>query len=158
MTGIELDVVRETARRILHEGHDAMRGIVADLDAEALDWRPGADTNSIAALVAHSLDAERFLVTTAAGIEIQRDRDAQFRVRAAGSDVLLALIDQLEAEVEGYLADLTADRLTMQIARPGRIHDGLWWLLHALEHSREHIGQAMLTRQLHEQRSGAPAR
>jgi len=149
----EFDVgsLRATAGQILHEGHDALRRIVAGLDAEALDWRPGPDTNSVAALVAHSLEAERFLVATAAGIDVQRDREAQFRVRVAGSDVLIALIDQVEAEVDGLLAHIGPGRLAMLIERPGRAHPGSWWLLHALEHTREHIGQAELTRQLHDQ-------
>ena len=157
MSEIDVDVLRGTVRQILHEGHDAMRQVVAGLGADGLDWRSGPDTNSVAALVAHSLDAERFLTSTAAGIEVARDREAQFRVRVAGPDVLLALIDQLEREVDGYLEAVEADRLTMQIARPGRIHEGTWWLLHALEHSREHIGQAALTKQLYEQgpRGGA---
>jgi hypothetical protein len=151
--------LRTTVRQILHEGHDALRRTVVGLDAEALDWRPGPDTNSVAALVAHSLDAERFLVSTAAGVDVPRDREAQFRVRVAGPDVLLALIDQVEAEVDGFLERIDTERLAMRIERPGRAHLGSWWLLHAIEHSREHLGQAELTRQLYEQAvmAGAPS-
>ena len=58
--------VREAARQLLHETHAAMREAVGGLDAEALDWRPAAETNSLAALVAHALEAERFLVASAA--------------------------------------------------------------------------------------------
>jgi len=153
----ELDVtsLRTTVRQILHEGHDALRRIVAGLDADALDWRPGPDTNSVAALVAHSLDAERFLVSTSAGLDLQRDREAHFRVRVAGPNVLLALIDQVEGEVDGLLEQVGPERLAMRIERPGRAHPGSWWLLHALEHTREHVGQAELTRQLYEQSATA---
>lgn len=151
MTELDVTSLRTTVRQILHEGHDALRRIVAGLDADALDWRPGPDTNSIAALVAHSLDAERFLVSTAAGIDVPRDREAHFRVRVAGQDVLLALVDQVEGEVDGFLERVGTERLAMRVERPGRAHPGSWWLLHALEHTREHVGQAELTRQLYEQ-------
>ena len=153
MSQVDLDTLRRTVRQILHEGHDAMREIVAGLDADALGWRPGRDTNSIAVLVAHSLDAERFLVATAADVEIERDREAQFRIEVAGPDVLLALIDQQEPEIDALLSRVTATTLSAGISRPGRTHPGAWWLLHALEHSREHVGQAALTRQLYGQRS-----
>lgn len=153
MSQVDVDALRQTVRQILHEGHDAMREIVADLDGDALGWRPGRDTNSIAVLVAHSLDAERFLVATAADVEIERDREAQFRVEVTGPDLLLALIDQQEPEIDALLDRVTAANLTAGISRPGRTHAGAWWLLHALEHTREHVGQAALTRQLYGQRS-----
>ena len=35
----------------LHEGHAAMRAVVAGLPVSTLDWKPGEATNSIAALV-----------------------------------------------------------------------------------------------------------
>ncbi|MFZ5854673.1 MAG: DinB family protein [Chloroflexota bacterium] len=153
MSQVDLEALSQTVRQILHEGHDAMRQIIAGLDADALGWRPGRDTNSIAVLVAHSLEAERFLVATAADVEVERDREAQFRIEVAGPDVLLALIDQREAEIDALLGRVTAATLVAGISRPGRTHPGAWWLLHALEHSREHVGQAALTRQLYEQRS-----
>lgn len=157
MSDVDVDALRGVVRQILHEGHAELRVVVSDLDAAALGWRPAADTNSIAALTAHALDAERFLVSTAAGIDVERDREAQFRITVDGPAELLALIDRLEGEVDGYLEHVTADRLTTPVERPGRVHEGAWWLLHALEHTREHVGQATLTRQLYEQRAPAPA-
>jgi uncharacterized damage-inducible protein DinB len=158
MTDVDTDALRAVVRQILHEGHAALRDVVSGLEAAALDWCPGEDTNSIAALTAHALDAERFLVSTAAGVDVERDRDAQFRVRVNGPAELVALVDRLEREVDGYLELVTAERLTLRIERPGRVHEGAWWLLHAIEHTREHVGQATLTRQLYEQRNaGSPA-
>jgi hypothetical protein len=46
--------------------------------------------------------------------------------------------------------DLETDR-TRPSERLGRIKPGVWWLLHAVRHSREHIGQMYLTRQMYEQ-------
>ena len=144
--------VREAARQLLHETHAAMREAVGGLDAEALDWRPAAETNSLAALVAHALEAERFLVASAADVAVERDRDAQFRVQVSGPDVLLALIDRRETEIDGYLDLVGAEQLGREIVRSGRGRSGAWWLLHAVDHGREHLGQAMLTRQLWEAR------
>jgi hypothetical protein len=54
------------------------------------------------------------------------------------------LIDQVTAE------DLDAMR-TRPNDRLNREKPGIWWLLHSMRHTREHIGQMFLTRQLYEQ-------
>jgi uncharacterized damage-inducible protein DinB len=148
---ITVDALLASVRQILYDGHQEMRQIAIGRDADVLNWRPGSDTNSIVALVAHALDAERYLVATLVGIDIERDRDAPFQLRVSDPDELLALIDPIEREVDGYLDRLDGARLTSSVTRPGRTHEGFWWLLHAIEHSREHIGQATLTLQLYEQ-------
>jgi uncharacterized damage-inducible protein DinB len=148
-----VDTVRETVRTILHDQHRRWREVVTGLDAEALNWKPGADTNSIAILVSHSLDAERFLLANSVNVELDRDRESKFRAQASGADELLALIDEIETDVDGYLDKTTAESLSAEVARPGRTRTGAWWALHAVEHSCEHVGQAELTRQMWEQRS-----
>jgi hypothetical protein len=147
-----ITTLRDEARAILGEQKDEMRAVVRGLSAAALNWAPagGAETNSIAQMLSHALEAERFLVAAAVDAEVDRDREAQFRVHLDDAADLLALIDRTQREVEGYLAQLTAERLAAEVARPNRTHTGSWWLLHAVEHSREHIGQALLTRQLYE--------
>jgi hypothetical protein len=85
---------------------------------------------------------------------VERDREAHFQAEATGPDDLLAMIGLIEAEVDGYIDQLTAENLSGEFSpRSGATHTGAWWLQHALEHSREHIGQALLTRQMYEQRS-----
>lgn len=133
------------------------RKIVAGLDAEGLNWKPGADTNSIAALVAHSMDATRYHLANALGIELDRNREEKFEHAAASAADLLALIDRTEPDMRAYVAQLTDDVLPVEHTRPSsitgtRTHNGAYYLLHALQHNREHIGQAALTRQLYEQR------
>jgi uncharacterized damage-inducible protein DinB len=61
------------------------------------------------------------------------------------------MIDAAERDVDGFLAALTDDGLAAAIDRRGRTETGARWLLHVASHSREHIGQANLTRQLAEQ-------
>lgn len=147
-----LDAIRETTRTILHDQHRRWREVVDGLDADALNWRPGEETNSLAVLVSHALDAERFLLATAVDATIERDREAHFRATANGPDELLAYIDEVERDVDGYLDQLTDDLLATEITRGPRSVTGAWWALHAVEHSCEHIGHAELTRQMWEQR------
>lgn len=146
--------LRDGARQILHEQKSSMREIVSGLSADVLNWRPGAEagaeTNSIAQMLSHALDAERFLVAATLDITLDRDREAHFRVTVGNAQEMLALIDSVEREVDGWLDDLAPEHLSTEVTRPGRTHTGAWWLLHAVEHSREHIGQAYLTRQMYD--------
>ena len=57
---------------VLHLGHAAMRDLVAALPVSALDWKPGQETNSIATLVVHALDAERHLTGVVADLGLPR--------------------------------------------------------------------------------------
>jgi hypothetical protein len=136
----------------LHEGHADMRTVVAGLPVSTLDWKPGEETNSIAALVVHALDAERHLSAAVANLSLARDREAAFRAAGLGSDELMALIDATERDVDAHLGLITPDRLEATIVRPNRTESGARWLIRAAAHSREHVGQATLTRQLAEQR------
>lgn len=149
-----MDALKAAAKQVLGEQKKAMRAVISGLDGTALNWKPldGQETNSIAALLAHALDAERYLIASSVDITLDRDREAQFRVEVESAADLLALIDRTEAEVNGWIDSLTAAHLATEVARPNRTHPGAWWLLHAIEHSNEHLGQAMLTRQLYEAR------
>jgi uncharacterized damage-inducible protein DinB len=146
------NATRDAVRTILHDQHRRWREVVTGLDAKALNWKPGDETNSLAVLLSHSLDAERFLLASSVDVEVDRDREAKFRVEAASADDLLAHIDEMEREIDGYLDQTTDETLAAEIARPGRSRTGAWWVLHAVEHSCEHVGQAELTRQMWEQR------
>lgn len=135
----------------LREGHTAMRAVVTGLPVSALDWKPGDETNSIAALVVHALDAERHLTAAVADLPLPRDREAAFRVAGLTGDQLVALIDATERDVDMHVGLITSDRLEATIERPNRTESGARWLIRAAAHSREHAGQASLTRQLAEQ-------
>ena len=145
-----MDALKAAAKQVLGVQKQAMRDVVNGLDGAALNWKPldGQETNSIAVLLSHALDAERYLVASSVDVMLDRDREAQFRVEVESAGDLLALIDRTETEVNGWIDSLTAEQLAAEVARPNRTHSGAWWLLHAIEHSNEHVGQAMLTRQL----------
>lgn len=143
----------------MRDGHEVMRALVRDLPPTTLDWRPAApDTNSVAALLTHALDAERHLTAEVAGLKLPRDREAAFRVFGLGGTELLALVDEVEGDVERHLALVTAERLETAIARPARTATGAYWLIHVAAHTREHLGQASLTLQLAAQAGAAAPR
>ncbi|HEX2283028.1 MAG TPA: DinB family protein [Thermomicrobiales bacterium] len=147
-----VDTIRDTCRTILHNQHDRWRNVVNGLNAEALNWKPGDETNSIAVLLSHGLDAERFCVANSVDVTLDRDREAKFRTQVSSADDLLSVIDESEREIDGYLDRMTADSLSAEVTRGDRTRTGAWWVLHSLEHSCEHAGQAELTRQLWEHR------
>jgi uncharacterized damage-inducible protein DinB len=137
-----------------------MREIVTDLTPDELNWIPGSndDTNSIAQMLSHAMEAERFLVSTTLDRTVDRNREAQFKLANVTSADLLSAIDQTEMLVNSLLDELTVEHLATGVTRPTssgeRTQPGAWWLFHAIEHSCEHLGQARLTRQLLDGRDG----
>ena len=141
---IVLDAVREH----FHGVHAALRALVAGMPVADLDWRPGPETNSISVLVTHLLDSERFLTAFAAGIDIVRDREAAFAVSGLSAAELAAAIEEIEAVADRHVEAIAPDALDRPLTRGTRTASAAWWLLHAMGHAREHLGQAELTKQL----------
>jgi uncharacterized damage-inducible protein DinB len=151
------------AREIVDESTDGIRGAISGLPAEALNWRPSREgTNPIAVLAVHAMHSARSWLAVAVGAPLpDRDRDAEFRTVVAGSEELLETVDRLAADCRALLTpedafEPGAMRESHFRASSGRaeVVSGAWALLHAVEHLREHMGHAQLTRQLWEQRGG----
>jgi uncharacterized damage-inducible protein DinB len=126
------------------------------LPPEALDWSPGPDVNTIDVLVAHLAGAERYWIGDLVGGEpSQRVREAEFRVRGRDGAALRAQLDQTLAHSRGVLARLSLEDLgqVRHASISGQSATVAWCLLHALEHSAEHVGHIQLMRQWWEQRS-----
>ena len=152
-----LQSVRDGMKQVLAEQHASWHEVLGGLSPEALNWTPGPETNSITALVTHSLGAEESLLSTVVGQAVNRDRDAEFRAQSSDAAALARRVDEVGARTAALVDRLDAADLA-EIRQPAndrlnRRFPGIWWLLHAVEHNREHIGQAMLTRQLYELRS-----
>lgn len=149
------DAVRSTVeaiRVLIHETHAGFRSVVDGMPTEALDWAPGQDTNSIGVLLVHSLESERSLCASVAGLDLPRDREASFRSRELDVAALRALVVSTEITVDGYLDAIGAAQLTAEVRRGEHVRTGATWLVRAAMHAREHLGQATLTRQLAERR------
>jgi hypothetical protein len=141
------------ASDLLDDSLDALREVIAGSDAEALDWRPGKDTNSIAVLATHSMHSTRSWLSVAVGAPLpERDRPSEFRATAAGVDELLAFYDSMAADCHALLG--TTDAFDPGAVRSthseGETATAAYALLHALEHLREHVAHSQLTRQLWE--------
>jgi hypothetical protein len=141
--------------------HDLHASILKDLDtlpAEALDWKPGVDTNSVSALIVHLTGAERFLIGDVIMQDpSNRNREAEFLVKGMSKEKLVSRLNDNEAFLmaafEGMrLPDLEATRLH---PRHGSQVSVSWALLHALEHTATHVGHIQLTVQMWQQRNGA---
>lgn len=141
---------------LLQDCHNGILQAIDGLPAEALDWVPGQDMNSISVLVFHTTGSVRFWIGDVAMQESSnRDREAEFQAKGVGIDVLRKrLADNLE------YARTALDKMTLQDLETTRINPNngnkltvAWALLHALEHATSHLGQIQITRQLREQRA-----
>jgi hypothetical protein len=142
-----------TIGALYHDVHDKFREQVRGLDHGTLNWRPLPKANSIAILVTHSLGSEREMIRALRQIPTDRDRDAEFKVELEAAD-LLALLDQADKELDQHLAALTSADLTEMRPRGDRPpRPGIQWLISNYGHSREHLAQLELTKQLYDSRT-----
>jgi uncharacterized damage-inducible protein DinB len=154
------DPTLTAARQIVEESIDGMRGAISGLPAAALNWRPSEDgTNPIAVLAVHAMHSTRSWLAVAVGAPLpDRDRDAEFRTVVDDPAELLETVDALSEECRALLTEDAFEpgvmRESHSRASSGRaeVVSGAWALLHAVEHLREHMGHAQLTRQLWEGR------
>ncbi len=151
-----MDPIAAAALQSARDQAAAFNSLLEGLDRDAINWRPGGDTNSIAVLAIHAWGAAQAWTARAAGREIERDRPSEFRTVATPEEVRDSIARALE-RVEQHLAAVEPDRYGETWQSPGGDErlTRAECLLHALEHTREHLGQAMLTRQLWEQRTGS---
>jgi uncharacterized damage-inducible protein DinB len=145
------DPIIEAARKILDRSLEAMRAAVVGATAEDLARRPaGEDTNPIVVIVVHAMHSTRWWLSVASGAHMpDRDRPSEFAATTENADDLLTLLDQFGDECRDLLSGATAfDPAATWKAPDGEPVTRAWALLHALEHLREHVAQASLTRQM----------
>ncbi|HZP26971.1 MAG TPA: DinB family protein [Dehalococcoidia bacterium] len=159
-----MDAAIESLLNKLVDGHEELRKAVVGAPPEALNWRPGENTNSLAVLVIHPLASQNWWIHIGAGIPPdKRDRDAELRYTADSVEPLLAALEAADKHQAEVLGNLTLEHLGQLIDRskapqlppdaaPTITH--LWCILHAIEHGREHAAHAGLTRQLWDQGFG----
>jgi uncharacterized damage-inducible protein DinB len=140
--------------QLLADLRGQVKALIADLPAEALNWRPiaGVDehaTNSLAVLAAHVAGAEHFWIAEVIGQRpATRDRDAEFRTVAAEAGELLRRLDAVAAETAEVLSSLSeADLNGVRVAR-GREVTARYSILHVIDHTALHLGHMQITFQL----------
>jgi hypothetical protein len=155
------DATITAAREIFEDAMDGLRGAISSLPAAALNWRPaGPDTNPIAVLAVHAMGSTRSWLAVASGAPLpERDRDAEFLTVADDPGALAAHVDGVAADCRALFE--RADPFEPATMRTSHVRagsgkaevvTGAWALLHAIEHLREHVAHAELTRQLWERR------
>ena len=132
--------------------HGLLRDEVRDLSPEALNWRPGPETTSIAALIVHTLGSEAEVLRVSAKVPGERDRDAEFRATANDAEDLVRQLDQADSYLEAMAPRITAENLAEELPRGDRPPEtGLHWLVTNYGHAREHLAHVQLTKQLYAQ-------
>jgi hypothetical protein len=151
-----MEPVVKTALENLEDTRNAYRDTIRGMDKEALNWRPGPDTNSAAALIVHIAGSQGALISAIRRVPFQRDRDAEFRATAESDTELLAKLDEMEKLLNELAPQITAEDLSeMRERSDGRTNTGLFWLFHNVSHQREHLGHIQLTKQMYEQQRSA---
>ena len=146
-------IIAATVGALYHEVHDKLRQQVSGMDAGTLNWKPLPQANSVAVLIVHTLGSEREMIRAVRSRPTERDRESEFRAEAEHAD-LLALLDQVDRELDEHLGGLTAADLTELRPRGDRPpRPGLEWLLSNYGHAREHLAQVELTKQLYDSRT-----
>jgi hypothetical protein len=146
----------ESFRLRLEYEIDRLLETIAELDEEAVNWKPPVPSaNSLLVLVTHALaSAEDNVVRRAAGKTVVRNRDAEFAATGGGSH-----LSARANEVRGRIAEALAS-LEGRLDEERESTFGKWptrWtardsLVHAISHTAEHVGHAQLTRDLYNAR------
>jgi hypothetical protein len=145
--------VAKTVGALFQALHESIREQVRGLDHGTLNWKPLPLANSIVVLIVHTLAAERDALSAVRMLTNERDREAEFKAEAEEAD-LLALLDQADRDVSDLVGGMTAADLTEMRPRANRPpKPGLEWLLSNYGHSREHLAQIELTKQLYDSRT-----
>jgi hypothetical protein len=150
------DPTIQAARELLDDSLDELRSAVDGCTAEELNRRPtDGDTNALAVLVTHATLSTRSWLSLATGAALpERDRPAEFLVVVDDADAFMDRFDTIAGECRALLeGDVAFDpgatgTAPWNIDRADEPVTSAWALLHALEHLREHVGHAQLTRQL----------
>jgi len=141
----------------LEDMHGYYRQYLDGLSTEQLDWSPDEDMNSLCVLAIHVTQAERYWIGVGLGDLIERDRPAEFRASGHRLDDLLARFDKNFAFYKTAFESMSVSRfdevvtVTLNPDNPFDVTRG-WAILHAVDHTAEHLGHTGITRQLLDRR------
>ncbi len=129
-------------------------GLIAELPAEALNWRPieGKDdhaTNSLAVLATHIAGAEHFWIAEVVGNRPEtRDRDAEFATVATNAAEIIQLLKRNAPETGEVFSTLDESELNGTRLTRGRTVPVRWCILHVIDHTSLHLGHMQITYQI----------
>ena len=118
---------------------------VRHLPAEAMDWSPGPEMNSVAVLLAHIAGVLHEGMDIALGDPSGRVRAQEFQTRGVPGVEMLRRLEAVIDHACGALPRLSLEDLDKERKdEDGPVTCG-WALLHALEHAYLHLGHVQLT-------------
>jgi hypothetical protein len=123
-----------------------------DLPAQAMDWSPGPEMNSVAVLLAHIAGVLHEGIDIALGDPPGRVREQEFQTRGVVSAEMLRRLDAVIDYARGALPRLGLEDLSKERKDEDETISCGWALLHALEHAYLHLGHVQLTCQMWRQR------
>ncbi len=135
----------------LQEIYTDLAKLLLAIDDDEANWHPPAeDTNSIAAMVRHMVGATALWLGRAAGEEIERDRDAEFRASDTAANLAAAVDGAVETARQRFAQLANVDPATVRRVNfrggPGDL-SAAGCLARARAHVGEHWGQVQLTHQ-----------
>ena len=135
----------------LQELHNDVAKTIEGLSPEALDWSPKQGVNSITVLIVHLTGSQRFLFgEVIGGVDIHRDRDAEFLAKGLTPDELTKRLNDNITYITAELEKLTlADLERKCMFRTREVTVG-WTLGHALKHTATHLGHIQVMKDMWE--------
>lgn len=131
----------------LQNQHLELERALTGLPREALDWIPREGVNSLAALAAHALGSERWLIVELIGhTPTHRDRDAEFQTRGVDYGTLIARSAANLSAIRALFETLTLADLDRPAQWRDREVTAGWVLFHCLSHFASHTGEAQALR------------
>ena len=130
---------------------EAFQESVAGLPAEALDWSPGPEMNSLAVLATHAAAATRYLIgDVIAGDPSGRVREDEFRTAGVDAESLRRRLAEMITYAQEVVSQLSVADLEQEHLSPqhNKTVTTAWCLFRALDHLAEHLAHAQLTRML----------
>ncbi len=139
----------------LHETHAEILNDLESLPAEALDWVPGHEMNSVSVIIVHLTGAERYFIgDIIMGEPSNRNRAAEFTVNGLSKRDLQLRLNESESYIRLALEKLSLEDLGKERLHPrqGNQVTVAWALMEVLQHSALHAGHIQITAQLWHQR------
>ena len=151
MTHLAQLFVARSRYYLQNEYRTKLRLAVEALPAEALWWRPNAESNSVGNLLTHLAgNVRQWIVSGVGRVPSARDRAAEFAATSgAGAAELLANLERVLDDVDAILATLSPEELATMRTIQGRELTVLEAIYHVVEHFSLHLGQIIMIAKIH---------
>jgi uncharacterized damage-inducible protein DinB len=144
--------------KFLERVHMLLDRAIEGLSPEEMNWRPSPSSNTIGNLLKHITGSEAFWIHhVAGGLETNRVRALEFEIREFPIDEILEEYNRVKEVSSTVIEKLTEKDLEephifkTQSAPSGDEQQATvhWCLMHAIEHSSQHIGQIYFVRKMY---------